>query len=104
MLILAHREYSRAVPARIVIEKDRIYCENWNRARFQGTLDPAGFTPEPKNPLISQFFVNIGLADALGSGMRNLYYYTDIYSGGKARPILTEGDLFTTEIPKFRKR
>jgi ATP-dependent DNA helicase RecG len=96
---LAHREYSRAVPARIVIEKGRIYCENWNRARFQGTLDLEGFTPEPKNPLISQFFVNIGLADALGSGMRNLYYYTDIYSGGTAKPILTEGDLFTTEIP-----
>ncbi|MDR1649475.1 MAG: putative DNA binding domain-containing protein [Synergistaceae bacterium] len=96
---LAHREYARAVPARIVIEKERIYCENWNRARFQGTLDLSGFTPEPKNPLISQFFVNIGLADALGSGMRHLYYYTDIYSGGKAKPILTEGDLFTTEIP-----
>ena len=96
---LAHREYSRAVPAKIVIEKDRIYCENWNRARFQGTLDLAGFTPEPKNPLISQFFVNIGLADALGSGMRNLYFYTNIYSGGKAKPILTEGDMFTTEIP-----
>ena len=96
---LAHREYSRAVPSRIIIEKDRIYCENWNRARFQGTLDPAGYTPEPKNPLISQFFVNIGLADALGSGMRNLYFYTSIYSEGKAKPILTEGDLFTTEIP-----
>jgi ATP-dependent DNA helicase RecG len=96
---LAHREYSRAVPAKIVIEKERIYCENWNRARFQGTLDLEGFTPEPKNPLISQFFVNIGLADALGSGMRNLYYYTNIYSEGKAKPILTEGDLFTTEIP-----
>ena len=96
---LAHREYSRAVPAKIVIEKDRIYCENWNRARFQGTLDLAGFTPEPKNPLISQFFVNIGFADALGTGMRNLYFYTDIYSGGKAKPVLTEGDMFTTEVP-----
>jgi ATP-dependent DNA helicase RecG len=96
---LAHREYSRAIPASIVIEKDRIYCENWNRARFQGPLEPAEFTPEPKNPLISQFFVNIGLADALGSGMRNLYYYTNIYSEGKAKPVLTEGDLFTTEIP-----
>jgi ATP-dependent DNA helicase RecG len=96
---LAHREFSRAVPAKIVIEKERIYCENWNRARFQGTLDVEGFTPEPKNPLISQFFVNIGLADALGSGMRNLYYYTDIYSEGKGKPVLTEGDLFTTEIP-----
>jgi predicted HTH transcriptional regulator len=31
--------------------------------------------------------------------MRNLYYYTDIYSEGQGKPVLTEGDLFTTEIP-----
>ena len=52
------------------------------------------FSPYPKNPLLASFFVNIGRADTLGSGMRNLYKYTKLYS--HAEPILTEGDVFKT--------
>jgi len=37
--------------------------------------DPGHFTPDPKNPLIARFFVEIGHADTLGSGVRNLYRY-----------------------------
>lgn len=33
------------------------------------------FTPYPKNPLIQQFFANIGRTDTIGSGVRNLYKY-----------------------------
>ena len=43
------------------------------------------------------FFVNIGRADALGSGVRNLYKYTKMYSGGE--PELNEDDVFKTVIP-----
>ncbi len=52
----------------------------------------ATFSPYPKNPLLASFFVNIGRADTLGSGMRNLYKYTKLYS--HAEPVLTEGDVF----------
>jgi len=94
---LAHREYASTVPAQIIIERDRIVTKNWCRASQSGKLDPNRFTPNPKNPIISQFFVNIGYADKLGSGVRNLYNYTKIYSG--AEPELIEGDIFTTIVP-----
>ena len=95
--ILAHREFSKGFPAKIVIESDRIYAENWNRSNRHGRIDPNDFTPDPKNPIIARFFVNIGRADKLGSGVRNLYKYTRIYSGGE--PELIEGDVFKTIVP-----
>ncbi|MDR1156784.1 MAG: putative DNA binding domain-containing protein [Oscillospiraceae bacterium] len=94
---LVHREYTSAFPAKIVIERSRIYAENWNKAQWQGRIDPDNFTPYPKNPLLARFFVNIGRADKLGSGVRNLYKYTKIYSGGE--PELIEGDVFRTIVP-----
>lgn len=95
--LLVHREFSSAFPAKLIIEPDRIYTENWNRALQNGKLTPETFTPYPKNPILAKFYVNIGRADTLGSGVRNLYRYTKIYSGGE--PELVEGDLFKTTIP-----
>ena len=42
----------------------------------------------------------IGLADELGSGMRNTYKYTQLYS--KQQPLFEEGDIFKTIIPLKR--
>jgi ATP-dependent DNA helicase RecG len=95
--ILVHREFSGTFPARIIIEKDRLVSENWNRSLRPGRIDPDNFEPHPKNPLLARFFVQIGYADTLGSGVHNLYKFTKIYSGGE--PILTEGDIFRTVIP-----
>ena len=94
---LIHREYSSAFPAKIIIENNRIYTENWNKTVFHTRIYPDSFTPYPKNPLLARFFVNIGLADTLGSGVRNLYKYTKMYSGKE--PVLIEDDIFTTTIP-----
>ena len=55
------------------------------------------FEPFPKNPSISKVFREIGIADELGSGMRNTYKYTQLYSG--ATPIFEEGNIFRTIIP-----
>jgi predicted HTH transcriptional regulator len=96
--ILAHREYSIPAMSRVIIEKDRIVAENPNRSQTFGKLEPGNFTPRSKNPTIARFFVNIGYADELGSGMRNLYNFTDIYTNG-AKPELVEGDTFKTTIP-----
>ena len=95
--ILAHREYSKSFNAKLIIEKERIYAENWNRSHEHGRIDIEKFTPNSKNPLIAKFFMNIGRADQLGSGIRNLYTYTKLYSGGV--PELIEGDVFKTIIP-----
>jgi len=95
--ILVHREYSKGFLAKIVVENDRLYAENWNRSNRYGRIDPDNFTPDAKNPLLAWFFVNIGRADWMGSGIRNLYKYTQIYSGGE--PELIEDDVFKTIIP-----
>jgi ATP-dependent DNA helicase RecG len=94
---LVHREFSGTFPARIIIEKDRLVAENWNRALRHGRIDPESFEPYPKNPTLARFFVNIGYADTLGSGVRNLMKYTKLYSGGE--PELIEGEIFRTIIP-----
>ena len=95
--ILVHRDYTSAYPAKIIIERDRIVTENWCLPKSPGKIDPNAFTPYPKNPLLANFFVNIGRADVLGSGVRNLYKYTKIYSGGE--PELIEGDVFRMIVP-----
>jgi ATP-dependent DNA helicase RecG len=95
--ILAHREYTSAYPAKIIIERGRVLTENWCLPKNPGRIAPDTFTPYPKNPLIANFFVNIGRADVLGSGVRNLYKYTRIYSGEE--PELVEGDVFRTIVP-----
>jgi ATP-dependent DNA helicase RecG len=95
--VLMHREFSSALAAKIIIERDRIITENWNLPRFPGPLDPKNFTPYSKNPIIASFFANIGRADELGSGVRNLYFYTKMYSGKE--PELIDGDMFRTIVP-----
>lgn len=95
--LLAHRDFSSPYVAKFIIEKDRILTENSNRSHGLGSLDIASFEPFPKNPPISKVFREIGLADELGSGMRNTYKYTKLYSG--AEPEFIEGDVFRTIIP-----
>lgn len=95
--ILIHRDYSNAFPAKLIIEKDVLRTENWSKSRFNGPLSIENFSPYPKNPLIASFFVNIGRADKLGSGMRNIYKYTRLYS--HSDPVLSEGDIFEIRIP-----
>lgn len=94
---LAHRDYSSGYVAKMVIEKDRIFAENSNRTHGSGSLNLNTFEPFPKNPAISKVFREIGLADELGSGMRNTYKFTKLYSGGT--PQFIEGDIFKTIIP-----
>ena len=95
--ILVHREYTSAYPAKIIIECDRIITENWNLPKKPGRIDPNNFAPFPKNPILARFFINIGRADVLGSGVRNLYQFTKLYSGGE--PELIDGDVFKTIVP-----
>ena len=94
---LIHREFTSAHYARFIIEKNRMFTENANRAVTGGVITPDNFTPNPKNPIIAAFFRNIGLADELGSGVRNLYHYVKLYSGKD--PELIDGDVFRIIVP-----
>ena len=95
--ILIHREYLNPFPAKLVIEKTRVYTENSNKPHGHGLIDPNNFSPFPKNPVIARFFKEIGWAEELGSGVRNLFKYGKIYSG--VAPQLIEEDIFKIVIP-----
>lgn len=90
-------EFSSARYARLIIERDRMYTENANRAFRYGRITPKNLEPEPKNPIIANFFHQIRLADELGSGVRNLYHYVKIYSN--AEPVFDEDDVFRLTVP-----
>ena len=94
---LIHREFSSSYFAKFVIEKDRMYTENANRAISGGIITPGNLEPNPKNPIIAAFFRNIWLADELGSGVRRLYRYVPRYSGKP--PELVDGDVFRIIVP-----
>ena len=95
--LLMHRDFSSGYTSKLVIERGRMTTENANLAHGHGILNLKTFRPYAKNPPIAKVFREIGLAEELGSGMRNSYKYTKLYSGGG--PVFTEGDVFTTEIP-----
>lgn len=95
--VLVHREYSSPVPARITVTRDGIETSNGSRPAFEGSLDLGSFTPVPKNPIIADVFTQIGLAEELGSGVRNLVKYTRMYSGGT--PSFRDGLVFTAFVP-----
>lgn len=95
--ILMHREFSSAYVSKFIIEKERVFTENPCRAQNHIEITPENFTPISKNPIIAHFFVNIGYADELGSGTRNLFKYSELYSG--KRPTMIEDEMFTASVP-----
>ncbi|SDZ30630.1 ATP-dependent DNA helicase RecG, partial [Proteiniborus ethanoligenes] len=95
--LLIHREFANPFPAKLIIEKDRVYIENSNKTHRNGIIDPENFSPYPKNPTIAKFFKEIGWVDELGSGVRNIFKYNRIYSG--VDPVFVEEDVFKTIIP-----
>lgn len=101
IIILIHREYTNAFPAKLIIERGQVRTENSNKPNGFGALDPANFTPFPKNPVIGAFFREIHRADELGSGMRKLMRYGKAYGG--ADPQMIEGDIFRiiVKVPEF---
>ncbi len=76
--------------------RGRMYVENACRAASGDNLTPENFTPNPRNPIIANFFRIIGYAGQLGSGVRNLYKYAKAYWG--STPQITDGDVFRIEV------
>jgi len=99
--ILIHREYRNAFPAKLIIEYGQVRTENSNKPHGFGVVNPATFTPLPKNPVIGAFFREIHRADELGSGMRKMMRYGKAY--GSSDPEMIEGDVFriVVKVPEF---
>ena len=94
--LLIHREFLNAFPAKLVIEKDRIYTENSNKPHGYGLIDPTNFSPFPKNQVIAGFLKQIAWAEELGSGVRKLAKYGKIYFG--SQPQCYEKDVFKMTV------
>jgi ATP-dependent DNA helicase RecG len=93
---LIHREYLNSFPAKFIIENATVTIENWNKPYGHGLINPVNFYTHPKNPNILEVFKQIGRAEELGSGVRNVFRYAKVYGG--AEPVFQEGDVFKTII------
>ncbi|MDY0078372.1 MAG: hypothetical protein RBR87_13985 [Bacteroidales bacterium] len=96
--VLVHREYTSNYSTDIIISDTEVTLANPNNPLFHGLIDPYKFSPYPKNPNIRKFFVALGWADEIGSGIRNTNKYLPLYIPG-AKPIFSEDYKFTTIIP-----
>ena len=95
--LLIHREFISPFPAKLVIERSELRTENASRSIYEGRLTLSDFNPVSKNPNIAGVFSQIGYAEELGSGMRNLQKYSRAYSGKPA--VLEDGDIFRASVP-----
>ncbi|MEW6196544.1 MAG: RNA-binding domain-containing protein [Bacteroidota bacterium] len=96
--LLVHREYTNAHPASLTIYNDRIEMLNANNPNGSGPISIKNFSPFPKNPTISKFFVQLGRVEELGSGIINVQRYLKLYSPN-AKPEFIEDYIFQTIIP-----
>jgi ATP-dependent DNA helicase RecG len=96
--ILVHREYTNALPTTFVIYADRVVAENANVPHHGGPLLLDTFAPYPKNPTLARFFLQLGRAEELGSGVMNVTHYLPKYVPG-ALPRFIDGPVFQTVLP-----
>ena len=96
---LIHREFTSGRISKFVIEKDKIYVENPNKALSQGEITIENLEPFPKNPCISKVFREITYSEELGSGFRKLNEYVPLYSGKNVHPEFIDGDMFKIIVP-----
>ena len=94
---LIHREFISPHIARITIDREGIRTSNASRALFAGPVTLESLDPTPKNPIIANFFTQMGRSEELGSGTRNLYKFSRLYTGKD--PVLEDGDRFTAFVP-----
>jgi len=97
--IVAHREYTSAAPATLVIYRDRVEFKNPNVPHGRGPIDPSHFTPYPKNPTICKFLIQLGRYEELGSGVSNVTKYQPLYAPGAPPASFIEDDMFTAIVP-----
>lgn len=94
---LIHREFSSPYISTLTIEPDVLQTKNASRCLFAVQINPSTVSPVPKNPIIANFFVQLGFAEELGSGTKNLYKYSELYTGKP--PYLEDNNFFIARVP-----
>ena len=94
--MLIHREYMNPIPTTLVIYKDKLVTNNANNL-FAYEKITSQLCSYPKNPHIATMFAQMGYAEYLGTGIRKVSDFCEIYSGMK--PKFVDNDIFITEIP-----
>jgi len=97
--IIAHREYTSAAPATLIIYRDRVELKNPNVPHVHGRIDPGNFTPYPKNPTLCKFMIQLGRYEELGSGVRKVNHYLPHYAPGAGQALFEDGDMFQVIVP-----
>ncbi len=95
--IISHREYLSPQQAFINIFKDKIEFINPNNPTVFGKIDPEHFTPVAKNPIINKLMIQMGRAEDIGSGIRNVIKYLPLYQKNASVEFI-DGELFSTII------
>ena len=95
---IIHREYPSAFPATFTIFKDAVVAKNANIPKHKGLITIDNFVPFFKNPSIAKFFIQLGRADEIGSGILNVNKWIKIYVGD-VQPTFEEDDVFTITVP-----
>ena len=96
--MLIHREYTNAFPSSFIIYNNMVETKNANKPVFIGQLFPGKFEPFPKNPNIAQIFTQMGLSEELGTGVTNVFKYSQAYSGN-SNIVFEENDIFICKVP-----
>lgn len=86
----------RSLALWFVVEEDRLYTTNPRKPFQDACITSANVSPRAKYPILAGYFRELGRADRLGSGVRNLYKYAKTY--GSADPIFVEGNEFVTSV------
>lgn len=95
--LLIHREYKNHMPTTFIIGRSGIEAKNANRPLKTGPVTLENYERHPKNPHMANFFVQLGRAEHLGTGVRNIYRYTELYTSHQ--PTIVDGDLYNVHIP-----
>lgn len=95
--LLIHREYLNPAVSMITIEADKVSAVNANKPLHYDNFETYKFQSHPKNPTIALFFVQIGRAEFLGTGIRNIVKYNKIYSN--SIPCFEDNNMFSVKIP-----
>lgn len=94
--LLIHREYLNPTPTEVVIGIDGVVSVNANRPLKAGPVTLENYVRHPKNPHMANFFVQLGHAEHLGTGVKNIFHYTKLYSGRE--PQLDDEDSYKVTI------
>ena len=87
--LLIHSEYGSRHSSTFTIWNDRVEVVNWNIPYGYGKVTLENFRPYAKNPVIANFFLQLGAVDEVGKGTRTLFKYVPLVSGGQ-EPIIEE--------------